>query len=34
VSVFFDDLIKSMIRQSNHSREQFYRATKSTAKRI
>jgi predicted RNA binding protein YcfA (HicA-like mRNA interferase family) len=30
---FDDDLIKSMIRQSNRSRNEFYGATKRTAKR-
>src|ERR1700733_12941088 len=30
---FDDDLIKSMIRQSNRSREQFYGATKRSAKK-
>src|SRR5688572_13032285 len=30
---FDDDLIKSMIRQSNHSREEFYGATKRSAKK-
>ncbi len=34
ISEFWDDLIKSMIQQSKHSREQFYKATKQTAKKI
>ncbi len=33
-SVFDETLIKSMIEQSGFSREQFYGATKSTAKKI
>jgi hypothetical protein len=32
-SEFDDDLIKSMIRQSNRSREMFYGATKRTARK-
>jgi len=32
-SEFDDDLIKNMIRQSNHSRDEFYGATKSTARK-
>jgi predicted RNA binding protein YcfA (HicA-like mRNA interferase family) len=34
VSDFSDDLIKSMIRQSGVSREEFYRATPATARKI
>jgi predicted RNA binding protein YcfA (HicA-like mRNA interferase family) len=34
VREFDEDLIKSMIRQSGRSREEFYGATKRTAKRI
>jgi len=30
---FDDDLVKSMIRQSNRSREEFYGATKRTARK-
>ena len=33
-SEFDDDLIKSMVRQSGFSREDFYGATKKTAKKI
>lgn len=31
---FWEEIIKSMIRQSKHSREEFYGATKGTAKKI
>ena len=34
VSEFWEDLVKSMIRQSGFSREEFYGATKATAKKI
>lgn len=34
VSEFWEELIKNMIRQSRFSREEFYRATKKTAKKI
>jgi len=34
VSAFWRDLIKSMIRQSGHSREAFYGATRSTGRKI
>lgn len=34
VSEFWEEAIKSMIRQSQHTREEFYGATKRTAKKI
>jgi predicted RNA binding protein YcfA (HicA-like mRNA interferase family) len=34
VSVFWPELIKSMINQSGHTREEFYRATPKTSKKI
>ncbi len=34
VSEYWEELIKSMIRQSIHNREEFYGATKKTAKKI
>ncbi len=34
VDEFWEDLMKSMIRQSGVTREQFYGATKRTAKKI
>ena len=34
VPSFCEDLIKSMIRQSGHTREEFYGATKATRKRL
>lgn len=34
VDEFWVEIIKSMIRQSGFSREQFYRATKKTAKKL
>ena len=34
VDAFWEELMKSMIRQSGFSREQFYGATKGTAKKI
>lgn len=34
VHEFWDELIKSMIRQSGFTREEFYGATKKTAKKI
>ncbi len=34
VPEFWEDIIKSMIRQSGFSREEFYGATKGTAKKI
>lgn len=34
VSDFWEDIIKKMINQSGFSREEFYRATRKTAKKI
>lgn len=34
VSSFWEELIKSMIRQSNFSREEFYGATEKTKKKL
>jgi predicted RNA binding protein YcfA (HicA-like mRNA interferase family) len=34
VDEFWVDLIKNMIQQSGYTREEFYRATKSTGKKI
>ena len=34
VSTFDEYLIKSMVRQSTHTREEFYGATKATKKKI
>ena len=34
ITEFWEDVIKSMIRQSKHTREEFYGATKGTARKI
>ena len=34
VDTFSDDLMKSMIRQSNHTREEFYGATEKTRRKL
>jgi predicted RNA binding protein YcfA (HicA-like mRNA interferase family) len=34
ISSFGEDLMKSMIRQSNHTREAFYGATEKTKKKL
>jgi len=34
VDEFWEDLMKSMVRQSGWSRERFYRATRKTSKKI
>lgn len=34
ISEFWEEAVKSMIRQSNFTREEFYSATKKTAKKI